>query len=322
MEKEHNLVLVYPYGIHNDHYTPFYDDFIKNYLLKYLTNTKITLLVDRSEAVNIIEKRFGKDVCGTVMLFRSNDIWLRDWMPVCISNNKNPRFAKPKYQPRYLSKYEKNNISDCNMNGIKVAGEFGQLVNAAPIIMDGGTFVHNFRGTALTTNRIISDNEDLSIDEIKEIIKEKFVISKSVILPVEPGDVTGHVDGTARFINEDTIIVGDYPPGYREGHEFSKKIRNILEKELPDFRIIPLRNEVPEDLNKSVLIPSATGNHVNFLLIENKLFMPDFELNSDDIAYETLAENLEGIEIIRVKSKYLTRISRDGGVLNCITWQF
>ncbi|MCI0473120.1 MAG: agmatine deiminase family protein, partial [Ignavibacteria bacterium] len=154
------------------------------------------------------------------------------------------------------------------------------------------------------------------------VFLEKFGIKKLIIFPVEPGDVTGHIDGVVRFANSNTIIAGDYPPGYREGYEYCRKIKTILEEELPDFGIVSLRNEVPEDLNKNVSMPSATGNHVNFLLIENKLFMPDYELNADDIAYNTLIENLTGVEVIRVKSKYLTRISKDGGVLNCITWQF
>jgi len=105
------------------------------------------------------------------------------------------------------------------------------------------------------------------------------------------------------------------------GKKYCDKIRTILEANFPDYKIISLINEIPEDTGSGANVQSATGNHINFLLCEDVLYFPDYCLETDDEAYDILNNNLNGTEVVRVISKYLMRISKVGGVLNCITWQ-
>jgi agmatine/peptidylarginine deiminase len=68
------------------------------------------------------------------------------------------------------------------------------------IVLDGGNFIHNGQRTAITTNRIIADNENLFVQQIRDVFWMRLNIENLLIIPVEPGDRTGHVDGIVRFI--------------------------------------------------------------------------------------------------------------------------
>lgn len=324
MSGKSELFLVYPQGIYDNYYLPFYDDFIRNFLIKYLVNTNINLVIGCGFSASVPYEKFGRSNCNVIRLLINHgmlNIWIKDWAPITTGCDESQAYVKTIYHPGYLSCKERKNDVWADYTGRQLAKGYCRNAKYSGLIMDGGSFVHNGKDTGIISNRVISDNETLSIDEIREIFRNEFNIKNLVILPVEPGDVTGHVDGLVRFVGENTLIVADYPSGYMEGKEFCDKIKLYIRKLLPDVNIISLINEIPKDLGKKATIPSATGNHVNFLAVENKIFMPDYGLESDDKAYEALLANLRNYEIIRVKSAHLKRISKDGGVLNCITWQ-
>ena len=62
---------------------------------------------------------------------------------------------------------------------------------------------------------------------------------------------------------------------------------------------------------------SAIGCYLNFLETEQHLFLPVFGVDMDSEAVET-AKNIFNKTIIPVN---INEIAKDGGVLNCISWE-
>lgn len=56
--------------------------------------------------------------------------------------------------------------------------------------------------------------------KIGELLREKLNITRLIVIPEEPGDETGHVDGMVRFLSPETVAVGSYPPEWKEGNRF------------------------------------------------------------------------------------------------------
>lgn len=127
------------------------------------------------------------------------------------------------------------------------------------LVIDGGNFIHNGDGIGITTNRLISENETLSIGQIKEILKEKIKIGTLIILPVEPGDETGHIDGMVRFLNCETVVVAAYPDS--ESNDFMNNVADMVKAK---FKKEPLRitNQIIEEDSRQ--IDSAYGNYLIF----------------------------------------------------------
>lgn len=61
----------------------------------------------------------------------------------------------------------------------------------------------------------------------------------------------------------------------------------------------------------------ADGLYVNFLHMEGFILLPIFGLETDEIAYRQFEQLFPGYVIRTIDAR---EISKDGGVLNCITW--
>jgi len=190
---------------------------------------------------------------------------------------------------------------------------------------DMGNLTHNGAGTAIATNRLIADNQDVDIwYELKPMLHAAAGFKNLVFIPTEPDDATGHVDGMVRFIDEKILVVGAYPEG-AQNSRFMDMLAENLQKDLgTDFTVIRLMNAEPED-QESEGIGSAVGNHMNFLRLGDKILMPYYgdDISGqaiDDFKFELIGHGLT-IEVLPVDIPEIIDLARLGGVLNCISWQ-
>lgn len=295
----------------------FYDNFIKN----IIDNAEISevTIVHRIGLKEKLTKLFPSTKIKLVQINSVQDIWIRDYAPIATTTNHNS--IKASYNPLYFQKNEKLYAQQDDTVGRVLAEKYLNMkitdlvCNSNKVILDGGNFIHNGNGIGITTNRIIADNEWLSIDEIHNTFKEQLGISKLIIIPVEPGDETGHIDGMVRFINETTIVVAAYTEHYKEGKDFMDGIAKQLVK---DFKVIRITNETPQDQN-AMEFPSAYGNYINFLRVGNKIFLPQYGITAKD---QNAKEQYEKYFKVITVDKDIEKLSKLGGVLNCITWTY
>ncbi len=316
------LVMLYPYDLFNNYYIRFYDDFLKDYILEISNEVRIVLIVINENAKNELINKFGDSKYEVVVIPEAVDIWIRDWAPIPVKfTSGEVIYLKPNFTPGYYKRKEKNYIPSLKIACDKLSDYLGLQITELPLNTDGGNFAFNGKDTIILTNRIISNNETLSIEEIKNIYKRTLGINNVIIIPVEPEDVTGHTDGTLRFVDEKTIIIGEYPEKDEVEYEFVEKLTEELIKQLGnDCKIIRLENDIINDGIKGSDILSASGNHINFLNVYNRIFLPTYGIESDERAYSLVLNEIPSCDIINVKTKELLNISRDGGVLNCVTW--
>ncbi len=295
----------------------FYDSFIQ----KIIDSSEISELTI-VHRVGIKEKlcnKFPSPKIKLVEIKNVQDIWIRDFAPIATTTNHN--VIKASYYPQYFPMQEKKYAKLDDTIGQVLAEKYLKInvsnlvCNNKRVILDGGNFIHNGNGIGITTNRIIADNEWLSIDEIRNTFEEQLGISKLIIVPVESGDETGHIDGMVRFINETTVVVAVYPDNYREGKEFMDGIAKQLAIE---FKVIRITNESPEDPNDNEF-PSAYGNYINFLRVGNKIFLPQYGIPDKD---KSAKEEYEKYFQVITVDKDIEKLSKLGGVLNCITWTY
>lgn len=317
------LAMVYPYGLFGHYYVKFYDDFLKNYILRLSNEIRLILIVNSVEAKEVLISKFADSNLEIVLIPEAIDIWIRDWAPIPVKYSDGKIiYLKPEFTTGYyFSKKELGFIPKLQIACDKLIEYLGINVVSLPLKTDGGNFAFNGKDTIILTDRIIANNEKLSIDEIRNIYKKTLGISKVIFVPVEPEDVTGHTDGTLRFIDEKTLIIGRYLETSKKENDYIDKLTNDLKSQLTnDYKIIILINEIIEDENNKSKILSATGNHINFLKINKHILLPNYGIETDEIVYDTLISELTDYTITRIISKEIRRVSKYGGVLNCITW--
>ena len=95
----------------------------------------------------------------------------------------------------------------------QVAKIEGVAVETIPVILEKGTLEFNGKDTVITSWTCLHDrNPSLTRPQLETVLKSKFGVTKVVWLEgATQDDITnGHVDGIARFVNSNTVVVGHY----------------------------------------------------------------------------------------------------------------
>lgn len=231
------------------------------------------------------------------LLNNTNDIWLRDYMPV---KTKSGKYVSFRYEPSYLAgdpQLRTNFKTD-------IAPHFVLPVTYSNINLDGGNVVFSPSKTkAVITDRVFSENPEYDKNTLL-LELEKLLEASVLIIPSLKSDMTGHADGMVRFVSENTVVAN--APLSPFG--FETKVKKALQHhgiEVLDFPYF--------DSNGN----SAIGCYLNFIETGQAIFLPVFSVDTDNKAVQT-AKHIFHKAIIPVN---INEIAADGGLLNCISWE-
>lgn len=244
---------------------------------------------------NRLVKLFNDNNLSCEFIEGTKDIWMRDFMPVKSTDAKYIQFD---YHPIYLKKYPKY-ITD----GSLIAKKLGIETIKTDIKLDGGNFVC-YNGKAIITSRIFKENPNYSKQELTDKIKNLLKLDKIIIIE-EENDTYGHSDGMVRFVDDNIVLINEYP---KKDIKYKKKLTDVLEKE--NLKYI----EMPSTDN----ITNAIGLYINYLQVENIIVLPAFNIDTDKKTLEMFKGIFNEYKILQLDC---TEIAKDGGVLNCISWQ-
>lgn len=241
--------------------------------------------------------------CNIPFQFLPNtkDIWAVDYMPVQINKSKFIQFT---YNPDYLegNKYQKT-ISDVDA----ICKSIGIAAQKSDLLIDGGN-ISRTKDKVLMCDKVFHENKHISEKSLIKQLKDLFEVDKLFFVPWDKKDIIGHVDGMARFINDYTVLVNAYTD---EDREIQLSLRSSLHNAGLDWI------ELPFHIPKGSPSISAEGLYLNYLQMEQAVIVPIFNSKYDDIALRIFEDVFKGQKIETVDS---TEVAKDGGVLNCISW--
>lgn len=246
------------------------------------------------------------------------DLWARDFSPIPAKDrNGNPILVSFRYKPHYIPKSEIDYIQLGNSFGAKLAEHIGSNIWNVGIILDGGNICQNGK-ICILTERILEDNPHLNQRNLEEIFRS-LGIEKLILIPVEPGDVTGHTDGTIRFIDSHTIAIAEYPPSQKALNEYLFEIqRKIYLEADKNLIFLPINNDDPED-DFCEGLPSCVGNYLNFIQTKSHILLPKYKKsNSSMIEDNRNSLSKTGKKVLVIDTE-IDRIAKYGGSLNCLT---
>lgn len=227
----------------------------------------------------------------------AKDIWARDYMPI---KTRSGKYISFRYEPSYLAdepQLRTNFKTD-------IAPYFALPITYSNINLDGGNVVFSpSKAKAVITDRVFSENPEYDKNtlllELENLLEAEIIIIPSLI-----SDMTGHADGVVRFVNENTVI-GNASP-YKNGYE--PKVKKALKKHGISVVDFPYFDSAGI---------SAVGSYLNYLETDNYIFLPVFS----DMHDETAVKRAREIFDKKIVAVNINGIAKDGGVLNCISWE-
>lgn len=242
-----------------------------------------------------------------ITLPAETDIWIRDFHPVGIQDSETGRtdYLAFRYEPKYLDKERRPNSAAVNKQLVRNP-EYSDLV------IDGGNVVHDGMGQIIMTERVLSDN-NLSAAQLKTALSEYFEVRRLFVIPEEPGDITGHADGSVQILNPETIVINRYHRESDVQRTYRLKVANIIGRH---FSTVSIPCEQPLEISGEGF-PSAWGNRLNWLRWHEKILFPAFGNQRDAETSEIL--NRYHLMPVPVPIEAFELYTHFGGSLHCIT---
>ncbi len=247
------------------------------------------------------EKLLKENKIHFQLLPGTKDVWAVDYMPVQVCRKEFVRFV---YKPRYLQNdRDLKTITDTDA----VCKSIGIETIKSKIVLDGGNVV-NSANKVVITERVFKENPSYVREDLIQELKQLFETDELFFIPEQPNDYTGHADGMLRFVDDNTLLINDYK---NESTRFRKAFEKAIHKIGIEHIVIPYNPYQNENNNQ------ANGAYINYLQMEDVVIVPVFGLKEDEEVIKRFEQIFNGSTILAINAN---EIAKDGGVLNCISW--
>ncbi|HPH83334.1 MAG TPA: agmatine deiminase family protein [Flavobacteriales bacterium] len=187
------------------------------------------------------------------------------------------------------------------------------------VIHTGGNFMSDGLGTAFSSELVLDENPTQSETAINSIMLNYMGIDRYIKMVTLPYDGIHHIDMHMKLLDEETLLIGQYPTGISDGPQIEANLLYVIDNfnsvfETP-YKIIRIV-QPPDDLNK---YPSQNGDYrtySNAVFVNKTVLLPIYEEKYDTTALRIWRESLPGFRVIGIDCNSIIPAS---GAIHCIT---
>ena len=193
-----------------------------------------------------------------------------------------------------------------------IPGVFANLIQAplyattnAPhnLIHSGGNFMTDGQHTAFSSKLILQENPEKTEAQIDTIMKYFMGIQRYIKMDTLLYDVIHHIDMHMKLLNEETLLVGEYPPGVSDGPQIEANLNYILTNFRTcygrDFQVV----RIPMPPDQSGHFPSSNGDYrtyTNSIIINRTVIVPTYQQTYDTTAFRIYRQAMPGYRIVGI----------------------
>ena len=186
------------------------------------------------------------------------------------------------------------------------------------LIHTGGNYMVDGFGTAFSSNLVVDENPTKSIADIDTIMKHFMGIDRYIKMTVLPYDDIHHIDMHLKLLDEETLLVGEFPAGVSDGPQIEANLLYILN----NFNSV---YGTPYKIVRIPMPPSTAGayapntsyrTYANSVFINKTILVPTYYPQYDTTAIRIYKEALPGYNVIGINANGMISA---GGALHCIT---
>jgi agmatine deiminase len=282
-------------------------------------NEKVNILVNDAgwerKVRAVLEKEGVGDRNVRFFHIKSADVWVRDYAPVFVKNEKGAVLAAKWVYNAYGNKYE--DLLYDNKSGDAIAKESGKETVRPGIVLEGGSIDVNGEGRMLTTEQCLLNrnrNPRLSRAQIEKFLNDYLGAREVIWLKngIEGDDTDGHVDDITRFVGKNAVVTALETNKNDGNYKALKENLGILrEAGLETIGLpMPKRLDIPER--------RLPVSYANFYIANRRVLLPVFKDKNDAKAVEILQSCFKGREIVPIDGRDL--VYGYGGI-HCATMQ-
>lgn len=246
-----------------------------------------------------------------------NSVWSRDYGPWCVYSD----IADSMYIIDWI--YNRPRPNDDLIPGV-IAGYldlpiYQTTVTPYNLVHTGGNFIADGNGIGFSSKLVLTENSGKPESQINSIMSAFMGIDPYVKMDELPYDGIHHIDMHMKLLDEETLLVGQYPPGIADG----PYIENNLQYVLNNFQTIfgrPFKIvRIPMPPDQYGRYPSNGGYYrtfTNSLIVNKTVIVPTYELKYDTTALRIYRDAMPGYNVVGIDCNQIIPAS---GAIHCIT---
>ncbi len=261
----------------------------------------------------------------TFLIAPNNSIWVRDYGPNCVYANDVDSLYFVDWIYNRPARPKDDTIATA------IAPFFGvplYSTSAAPtdLVNTGGNFMSDGMGTAFASSLILDENEPdnpygvtaKTETQIDGILSDFMGIYRYIKMTPLPYDVIHHIDMHIKLLDEETLLVGQYPAGIADGPHIEANIQYVLSNFQSAFgtpyKVV--RIPMPPEGGQ---YPNTGGDYrtyANAVFVNKTILVPFYQQQYDTTAKRIWQEAMPGYKVLGIDCN---SIIPSLGAIHCIT---
>lgn len=193
------------------------------------------------------------------------------------------------------------------------------------LVNTGGNFMVDGFGTGFASELILEENDGTGYGTsihneaaIDGILEDFMGIERYIKMPTLPYDGIHHIDMHMKLLDEETLLVGEYPSGVADGPQIESNLSYVLNNFNSvfgtDYKVV--RIPMPPE---GGYYPDTWGDYrtyTNSVFVNNTILVPVYEEQWDTTALRIYREALPGYKVVGIDCNEIITAS---GAIHCIT---
>ena len=246
-----------------------------------------------------------------------NSIWCRDYGPWNIYTNDVDSLALIDWI------YNRPRPKDDTMpSGImRYTGLPMYEMTTAPwnLIHTGGNFMVDGFGTAFSSKLILNENPNLTEAQIDTTMKHFMGIDRYIKMETLPYDEIHHIDMHMKLLDEETILMAEYPQGVADGPQIEANLNYVLSNFNSVYGTPYKVIRIPSPPDAGGDYPDNNGDYrtyTNSVFVNKTVIVPTYAQQYDTTAIRIYQDALPGYNIQGINCN---SIIPSLGAIHCIT---
>ena len=227
-----------------------------------------------------------------------------------------------------------DNSSPAAIGGFKGIPVYEMSQSGTDLVHTGGNFMADGFGTGFSSELVDYENSSAGTfnltnktpAEVDQLMEDWMGIDTYIKMTVLPYDDIHHIDMHMKLIDEETLLVGEFPSGVSDGPQIEMNIQYIQDNFTSVFG-------TPYKIIRIPMVPSTSGGYpngswsgpyyrtyANNLIVNKKVLVPTYRTQFDTTGLRILREAMPGYEVIGIDCDNSgANIIGAGGAIHCIT---
>ncbi|MCB9170837.1 MAG: agmatine deiminase family protein [Flavobacteriales bacterium] len=259
-----------------------------------------------------------------------NSVWTRDYGAECIYQNEVDSLFLLDWiynRPRPL-----DDVVPDLVGGYKNINVFSSTQAPYDLVHTGGNFMADGFGTAFSSNLVLDENgpngqfnQSVKTAAQVDTLMHQWMgidLGRYIKMPTLPYDQIHHIDMHMKLLDEETLLVGEFPIGVSDGPQLESNIADVTANYSSVFG-------TPYRVVRIPMVPSTGGQYppggsyrtyANNVFINHTVLVPTYRQEYDTTGLRILRESLPGYRVIGIDcDDNGANIISASGAIHCIT---